>query len=313
MTRWPLRAEGDPRSASVLGLVDDPDRGHQEPEPERHPVTTLGGRDDALSGPATEAITHSATLEVGRMVVGPGDPVVVAGLVASLVAVGVGILALPSPIDPGRDHWLLRACAAGVAAPLAVVAVAIMNDLVAPPSGLGLSLGAVLATCLSWALPRVSAWLSQGWDDGILRALGVALARGLGNTVAGLAIGASYVRGDVALTALLVAAVVLSNGATGAAIGVHLPGRRRWFEGRQVLMLVTIAGVPVVPGIWAGGGLGHDVAQLSVITAGTGVILSNLFELGPRHGRRTRAASTLHITAITSIMIGLVTLGPMSS
>lgn len=220
------------------------------------------------------------------MVLGAGHPIVVTGLVMSLVAVGVGILALRSTVEPGRDHLALRAGATGLAAPLAVVAGADINGIPAP-SGLGLSLGAVLATGLSLGLPRVSAWLSRDWNDGILRALGVAHARGLANMVVGLAIGASSVRGDVVLAAILGAAVVLCNAAAGSAIGAHLPAARRRIGERRLLMLVAITGVPVVPGVWAGAGTRGEAVQLVVATAGVGVVLSDVLALAAHVVGRT--------------------------
>lgn len=161
------------------------------------------------------------------MLVGQGHPIVVAGLVASLVAVGVGMLALRSTIDPGRSRPAFRVFTVGLATPLAVVAIADVHDLAASPRG--------------------------------------------------------------------------------------LPGRCRRIGGRQILMLVTIAGVPVVPGIWAGGATGNEVTQLVVITAGVGVILSHLLALASHVGRRTLAASTFHVGAMTSITVGLVALRLTSS
>ncbi len=111
------------------------------------------------------------------------------------------------------------------------------------------------------------------WRLAFLISLGI----GLHNLGEGLAIGASYVLGEVALGVFLLVGFTLHNTTEGLAILAPLL-RARASLGRLAL-LGLVAGVPTVVGAWIGGFVYSDVASLLFLAVGAGAIFQVVYQV----------------------------------
>jgi ZIP family zinc transporter len=153
------------------------------------------------------------------------------------------------------------------------------------------------------ALTGVSEWLAQrrtGASGGQL-ALLVAVGIGLHNLGEGVAIGASYSAGALALGAFLVVGFALHNTTEGLAIVAPI-AHLRTSLGRLALLGV-IAGAPAVLGAWIGAAAFNASLAAFLFGFGAGAIVQVIVQLAPSlrddHGR------TLHPVAVSGLLTGM--------
>jgi hypothetical protein len=220
------------------------------------------------------------------------------GVYVGVIPVALGMLWLPwlRRIPPA---WLrgLMALTVGLLAFLAVDATLEGFELAGEGSqafgGSGLVLvGAIVAFLL---LSGVSAWLGRG------TALLIAVGIGLHNLGEGVAIGAAYSTGALALGAFLVIGFALHNTTEGLAIVAPLARER--ISLARLSLLGLIAGAPAVLGAWIGAAAFNASAAAFLFGFGAGAIVQVIATLAP--SLRDESGRTLHPGAVTGILSGM--------
>jgi len=145
--------------------------------------------------------------------------------------------------------------------------------------GVGLlALGVIASFGLLTALEKTLSG-SRGAGETPVLALAylVAIGIGLHNLSEGLAIGAAYTLGNVALGAMLVIGFTLHNTTEGLAIVA--PVARTAVSLRHLLILGAIGGVPTIFGAWLGGFTYSAVLALLFLAFGAGAIFQVVYQI----------------------------------
>ena len=166
-------------------------------------------------------------------------------------------------------------------------------------------LGAVVAYLL---LTGVSAWLAQrrrsaqasGASAGSL-ALMVALGIGLHNLGEGVAIGAAYAVGALALGAFLVVGFAIHNTTEGLAIVAPLAHARP--SARRLVALGLVAGAPAVVGAWIGSAAFNPSLAALLFGFGAGAIVQVIVQLAP--SLRDSGGRTLDPVVVGGLLAGI--------
>ena len=223
------------------------------------------------------------------------------GIYVGVIPVALGMLWLPwlRRVPPA---WLrgLMALTVGLLAFLAVDATLEGFELAGEGSqafgGAALVLvGAIVAYLL------LSGRLARGSGRGTALA-GGRVGIGLHNLGEGVAIGAAYSTGALALGAFLVVGFALHNTTEGLAIVAPLArGARLARRGSSLLGL--IAGAPAVLGAWIGAAAFNASAAAFLFGFGAGAIVQVIVTLAP--SLRDETGRTLHPGAVTGILGGM--------
>jgi ZIP family zinc transporter len=139
-------------------------------------------------------------------------------------------------------------------------------------------------------------------------ALSYLIAAGIGfhNLGEGLAIGAAYALGEVALGAFLVIGFMIHNTTEG--LGIVAPVARenvRIF--RHLLALGLIAGAPTILGAWIGGFTYSDVLSMLFLAVGAGAIFQvvyEIFKLMAKDSQRRGEAVLGSLPSFTGLALG---------
>ena len=105
----------------------------------------------------------------------------------------------------------------------------------------------------------------------------IASGIGLHNLAEGLAIGAAYALGEIALGSMLVLGFMLHNITEGLAIVA--PMAKSGVRVRQLVILGAIAGVPTIGGAWIGGFVYSSVWALLFLAIGAGAIFQVAWQI----------------------------------
>ena len=227
------------------------------------------------------------------------------GLYAGVIPVFIGLLWFPFLRNLSR-RWteFLLSLTAGLLLFLAVDALAEAVELSAlvPTAfqGLGLVLLGLVGT------PLVLAAIGRrrgGGSSPVYVALLVALAIGLHNLGEGLAIGAAYASGEIALGSFLVIGFLLHNTTEGLAILAPL-AKSKVTLGLLVL-LGLLAGVPTILGAWIGGFTYSPGWTALFFAIGAGAIVQVLIELARlfSRGGKESIASPLNVAGFLAGML----------
>jgi zinc transporter ZupT len=152
-------------------------------------------------------------------------------------------------------------------------------------------------------LAGVSEWLSsrRAGTSGMTLSLLVAIGIGLHNLGEGVAIGAAYSVGALALGAFLVVGFAIHNTTEGLAIVAPI-SRLRPSLGRLV-MLGLLAGAPAVLGAWIGAAAFNASVAAFLFGFGAGAIVQVIVQLAP--SLRDDAGRTLHPGAVAGLLGGM--------
>lgn len=204
------------------------------------------------------------------------------GIYVGVVPVFLGLLWLPfvRRLD-GRWIGFFLSLTAGLLVFLGVdaldEALEVASGLPGAFQGVGLIVTGVLTSAL--LLVWVSRRFAQGGDA--TRHLGLALliavGIGLHNLGEGLAIGAAYSLGKVALGAFLVLGFTIHNTTEGLAIVTPIARERTALA--TLALLGIIAGVPTIFGAWIGGLSYSPVLATAFLAVGAGAIFQVVYEL----------------------------------
>jgi zinc transporter, ZIP family len=217
------------------------------------------------------------------------------GFLVGVVPVALGLAWLPS-LRRASPKWLaaFMALTAGLLTFLAIDALAEALELQAalPSSlqGTGLVLVGVVVSylALTWISTRFSAKSGRARDpslSGLALATLVAIGIGLHNLGEGLAIGSSFVFGELALGTFLIVGFMIHNVTEGLGIAAPIAEGERAGLGR-LAALTLIAGAPAILGAWIGGFLANDVVGVLFFGLAVGAALQVVVEVGRFVARR---------------------------
>jgi len=224
------------------------------------------------------------------------------GIYVGVIPVALGMLWLPW-LRRVPNTWLraLMALTVGLLAFLAVDATLEGLELAGEGSQAfgGAALVFVGAAVAYLFLAGVSGWLGRRAASG--SAWLVAAGIGLHNLGEGVAIGAAYSAGALALGAFLVVGFAIHNTTEGLAIVAPL-ARQRVSLGRLV-GLGLLAGAPAVLGAWIGAGAYNASIAAFLFGFGAGAIVQVIVTLVP--AVRDDDGRALHPAAVTGILGGM--------
>ncbi len=133
----------------------------------------------------------------------------------------------------------------------------------------------------------------------------VAIGIGLHNLSEGLAIGAAYTLGNVALGSMLVIGFTLHNTTEGLAIVA--PVARTAVRLKHLLLLGAIGGVPTIFGAWLGGFTYSAVLALLFLSFGAGAIFQVVFQIaGQMAAGRGGGASLVTFPNVAGFLAGFL-------
>jgi len=234
------------------------------------------------------------------------------GVYVGVIPVMLGMLFLPL-LARVREQWLriFMAATIGLLGFLAVDAYLAGTEIAAQGSGafggaLLLFIGAAVAYLGLVAVDRhmrgrrerAKAAGAGGFQLSLLVAIGI----GLHNLGEGLAIGAAYAIGELALGAFLVFGFALHNTTEGVAIVAPLSGRARPSFAR-LAMLGLIAGAPAILGAFIGASAFNPELVALLIGLGIGAIAQVIVQLVPTI--RDKVGRALHPASVGGILGGL--------
>ncbi len=116
-----------------------------------------------------------------------------------------------------------------------------------------------------------------GASSSLVLAYLIALGIGLHNLGEGLAIGAAYAVGEVALGTFLVLGFMIHNTTEG--LGIAAPVARERPALRHFVWMGVLAGAPTILGAWIGGFVYSPVLALLFLAIGAGAIFQVVYEL----------------------------------
>ena len=164
-------------------------------------------------------------------------------------------------------------------------------------------IGAFLAlTAVGRYFSAGSRWGSGGAVSGMGLAILIAIGIGIHNLGEGLAIGAAYTLGEVALGTFLIVGFMLHNTTEGLAILSPLVESRARF--RDLVLLGLIGGAPTVAGTWTGAFTYSDPLSLLFLGIGAGAIFQVVGILV--RGRAARGEPVLEALAKPRNVAGLL-------
>jgi zinc transporter, ZIP family len=228
------------------------------------------------------------------------------GVYVGVIPIALGMLWLPwvRRIPPG---WL-RAVMALTIGLLAFLAIdATLEGLELAGEGSQAFGGAALvflgAAVAFLALTGVSEWLQERRTSasGAQLALLVAIGIGLHNLGEGVAIGAAYSAGALALGAFLVVGFALHNTTEGLAIVAPIAHLRASL--RRLVLLGLVAGAPAVLGAWIGAAAFNASLAAFLFGFGAGAIVQVIVQLAPT--LRDESGRTLHPVAVSGLLAGM--------
>jgi len=206
------------------------------------------------------------------------------GLYVGMIPVALGLLWYPALRRLGRRALIfLLAVTAGLLTYLGIDSLAEALDqstrVAAPLQGLGLVGLGVIATFL--LLTAITARQGAIQRNDAARRLSlaymIALGIGLHNLGEGLAIGAAYAVGEIALGAFLVIGFIIQNITEG--LGIIAPILRDRPRLYHLVLMGLLAGVPTVVGAWAGGFIYSAVAATLFLAIGAGAVFQVVYEI----------------------------------
>ena len=234
------------------------------------------------------------------------------GLYVGVIPVFLGIFWFPALRQLGRRTMtFLMAVTAGLLIFLGLDTVTEALEVAAEvPSafqGIGLiGIGAVATFMLLDAISRRQAEVTGSETERRLAvALMIAIGIGFHNLGEGLAIGAAYNVGEIALGTFLVVGFIIQNITEG--LGIIAPVLRdRPSLGRLALMGL-IGGAPAIIGAWIGGYTPSPFLAVLFLAIGTGAIFEVVYEIAKLIQKDT-ARESMPVTIFSGVLTGMLLL-----
>ena len=234
------------------------------------------------------------------------------GLYVGVIPVFLGIFWFPALRQLGRRTMtFLMAATAGLLIFLGldtlVEALEVAARVPSSFQGVGLiGIGAVATFLLLDAISKRQAGVSGSETDRRLAiALMIAIGIGFHNLGEGLAIGAAYSVGEIALGTFLVVGFIIQNITEG--LGIIAPVLRdRPSIGRLALMGL-IGGAPAVIGAWIGGYTPSPFLAVLFLAIGTGAIFQVVYEIAKLIQKDT-VREAMPMTVFSGVVTGMLVL-----
>jgi zinc transporter ZupT len=287
-------------------------------------IGRLGSRTITIPYPWVEGephevvlLTSTGTTFAGEVAVATQTPSVNArylttfallGVYVGVIPVFLGLLWLPFLRSIGR-RWLdfFLSLTIGLLVFLGVDALAesleTAERVPGAFQGLGLVLLGVVGTPL--AIAALGNWKERekGSRSPLYVATLIALGIGLHNLGEGLAIGAAYTSGEIALGTFLVLGFLLHNTTEG--LGIVAPIAHERPSIGQLVLLGALAGVPTVLGAWIGGFTYSPLWTTLFFAVGVGAIVQVVYELWRLFAQRTERSLAAPLNAV-GLILGLL-------
>jgi zinc transporter ZupT len=269
-------------------------------------------------------IGHEIGAAAATPVAGPGfyGLLAVIGTYVGVIPVMLGMLWLPW-LRRLRQKWMPAIMALTVGLLLVLGVDAALEGIEiggAGPQSFGgaalVVIGAVVAFVAVAALDatlRAAGPARDTVETGLRLALLVAIGIGLHNLGEGLAIGAAYSAGALALGALLVIGFAIHNTTEGLAIVAPVAAQRPSLA--RLVALGLIAGAPAIPGAWLGATAVSPAMVSLLLGVGVGAIAQVIAQLAPymrdARGRYLHARSAAGLVAgiallyVTSLLVSI--------
>ena len=234
------------------------------------------------------------------------------GLYVGVIPVFLGFFWLPALRRLGK-RWMtfLLAVTAGLLIFLGVDTLVEGLELVPRIAGAlqgsGLiAIGVVVSFALLFAISRRQSGIGRSETDQRLSlAYMIALGIGVHNLGEGLAIGAAYSIGEIALGSFLVIGFIIQNITEG--LGIIAPLARDRPTLRNLLLLGLLGGGPAIIGAWIGGFAPSPVMALFFLAIGTGAIFEVVYELGGLI-RKDTARQPMPFMVFSGVTVGMLLL-----
>ena len=291
--------------ASWVHRIDGPARiGRLESRVLTVPYPWVEGEPHVIKLMTSTGLTFTTTIAVATQTPAPDarylGTFALLGVYAGVIPVFLGLLWLPflRSISRAWMNYFLSLTIGlliflGIDALLEAIATA--GRVPGAFNGMGLVLLGGLGTPL--ALASLGHWkraqaggMSPQWV-----AMLVAIGIGLHNLGEGLAIGASYATGEIALGTFLVVGFLLHNTTEGLGIVAPIANQRPSLA--RLAVLGAIAGVPTVLGAWIGGFTYSPLWTTVFFAVGAGAIVQVVIELGRMLNRGENAGVTRPLNA----------------
>ena len=234
------------------------------------------------------------------------------GLYVGVIPVFLGIFWFPALRQLGRRTMtFLMAATAGLLIFLGLDTLAEALEVAAevPSSfqGIGLiGIGAVATFLLLDAISRRQTEITGSESERRLAiALMIAIGIGFHNLGEGLAIGAAYNVGEIALGTFLVVGFIIQNITEG--LGIIAPVLRDRPGIGRLAMMGLIGGGPAILGAWIGGFTPSPVLAVLFLAIGTGAIFEVVFEIAKLIQKDT-ARQSMPVTVFSGVLAGMLLL-----
>jgi len=234
------------------------------------------------------------------------------GLYVGVIPVFLGIFWFPALRTLGR-RWMvfLMAVTAGLLIFLGLDTLAEAleqaSKIGGPFQGIGMvGIGAMATFLLLDAVSRRQTGTGRGESQQRLSlAYMIAIGIGIHNLGEGLAIGAAYSVGEIALGAFLVVGFIVQNITEG--LGIIAPILRDKPNIRQLAWMGLIGGGPAILGAWIGGFSPSPVLAVLFLAIGTGAIFEVVYEVAKLLQKDT-AHEAMPMTVFSGALTGMMLL-----
>lgn len=133
----------------------------------------------------------------------------------------------------------------------------------------------------------------------------IAVGIGIHNLGEGLAIGAAFNLGEIALGSFLVVGFIIQNITEG--LGIIAPILRDRPGLKNLILLGLVGGVPAVVGMWLGGFAPSPTLAVFFLAIGAGAIFQVAYEVG-RLIRKDTAKQPVPVTVFSGVLAGMLLL-----
>ncbi len=234
------------------------------------------------------------------------------GLYVGVIPVYLGLFWFPALRQLGK-RWmvLLLAITAGLLVFLGLdtlsEALEKANAVPSPLQGIGLvGIGAVATFFLLDAISkRQTATGKSEASQRLALAYMIATGIGLHNLGEGLAIGAAYNVGEIALGAFLVVGFIIQNITEG--LGIIAPVLRDQPGIRSLALMGLVGGGPAVLGAWIGGFAPNAALAVLFLAVGTGAVFEVVYEIAKLIQKDT-ARQPMPFTVFSGVVVGMLML-----